>query len=656
MRNGNILFIDNDKLFLETRTIYLERAGYKVFPAYTLEEAEEKLNFHFIQLIIVDVRAIDDDDIHDKSGIDFAHKSKYASIPKIILTAEPSVSDQRKVLVGSSKSNWVAAARDYLAKADGAEEMVRTVKHIFKEYVALNQELKTSWKQLSAVELLGQIEPDLGEQEIGERLSEINALFKIMFNKFAYVSISQLLPEAKKSPKLLAYAENANGHVDKYFVEIGRSCAIKRVIEKYDTALLYNRFKMGVFITEKSLEGMTSRYGAVGWKFRGIGPSQYFVTFKTMMRNRTEDEIKHIMKRLFEDTIAPWQSVVETEEAQLVDLFLHHSDLSAGRLTKAAHMIKQQAAVLNMPCLSVGSDGVLNFQFDDEGIASPPPQNLDILVANVAKKTITLNLKKGVIHNNLGRESIFFDHEGKGWLTGFGEAEFNGFLLADAVTFAQNLRSDWAGHISPADWYQYESIALRRQIDRRLEVDNPFWGKMIAILEAIQACAEATDGLIGNEFLAAMFWANIQKLSGLKEHHLRACDEVQGGINLLISTVLIGNRLLNKVSSKGMEMTIDHANQAAIIGQNHIELTPQEYNLLCYMHAYANQAVTRLDLANNVFGANYEIAPSEKDFIEYNRITMTLKRLREKIDEDGSLGLISTVRGKGYRLNLPKQD
>ena len=66
--NGVILFIDNDPDFLQTRAEFLQRAGYQVVEAVSVEQARQLLEEGFFHLMIVDIHMVDDTDEHDRSG------------------------------------------------------------------------------------------------------------------------------------------------------------------------------------------------------------------------------------------------------------------------------------------------------------------------------------------------------------------------------------------------------------------------------------------------------------------------------------------------------------------------------------------------------------------------------------------------------------
>ncbi|MEJ6541112.1 MAG: response regulator transcription factor [Halioglobus sp.] len=79
-----------------------------------------------------------------------------------------------------------------------------------------------------------------------------------------------------------------------------------------------------------------------------------------------------------------------------------------------------------------------------------------------------------------------------------------------------------------------------------------------------------------------------------------------------------------------------------------VTLQPREYKLLEYLMRHAGQVVTRAMLLEQVWG--YHFDP------QTNVIDVHVSRLRQKIDKDFDHALLSTVRGKGYRLGPQLDD
>lgn len=82
-------------------------------------------------------------------------------------------------------------------------------------------------------------------------------------------------------------------------------------------------------------------------------------------------------------------------------------------------------------------------------------------------------------------------------------------------------------------------------------------------------------------------------------------------------------------------------------GQPEVELTRREFDLLYYMLLYRNRVLTRLQLAEHIWG---HLADDDSNS---NYIDVHLKNLRKKLTVFAPIEWLETVRGIGYRANLP---
>jgi len=90
-------------------------------------------------------------------------------------------------------------------------------------------------------------------------------------------------------------------------------------------------------------------------------------------------------------------------------------------------------------------------------------------------------------------------------------------------------------------------------------------------------------------------------------------------------------------------LTLDMLARTARRGGRRIELLNKEFQLLEYMMRDAGQVVTRTMLTEAIW--DYSFNPGT------NVIDVHVSRLRGKIDGAGEPGMISTIRGAGYRLD-----
>ena len=81
--------------------------------------------------------------------------------------------------------------------------------------------------------------------------------------------------------------------------------------------------------------------------------------------------------------------------------------------------------------------------------------------------------------------------------------------------------------------------------------------------------------------------------------------------------------------------------------EQEIELTSFEYNTLTYLALHAGKNVSKTELTEHLYAQDYDR--------DSNVIEVFVGRLRKKLDPDGSLNLITTQRGLGYRFNVNKE-
>jgi two-component system response regulator PhoP len=92
-------------------------------------------------------------------------------------------------------------------------------------------------------------------------------------------------------------------------------------------------------------------------------------------------------------------------------------------------------------------------------------------------------------------------------------------------------------------------------------------------------------------------------------------------------------------------LTVDLSAQRVYRDGAEIELTTYEFKVLQYLLMHPDEVVTKTDLSEHIYE---EDADRDSNVIE-----VFVGRLRRKIDPDGALNPIETLRGRGYRLALP---
>jgi len=75
------------------------------------------------------------------------------------------------------------------------------------------------------------------------------------------------------------------------------------------------------------------------------------------------------------------------------------------------------------------------------------------------------------------------------------------------------------------------------------------------------------------------------------------------------------------------------------------ELTAYEYKVLEYLMLHPGQVISRMELTEHLYEQYYDR--------DSNVLEVFVRRLRQKLDPEETLKPIDTVRGQGYRFNVP---
>jgi two-component system, OmpR family, response regulator PhoP len=89
---------------------------------------------------------------------------------------------------------------------------------------------------------------------------------------------------------------------------------------------------------------------------------------------------------------------------------------------------------------------------------------------------------------------------------------------------------------------------------------------------------------------------------------------------------------------------LDTRSQQLQVGDTPVELTGFEYRLLEYLMIRAGQVISKTELTERLYEQDFER--------DSNTVEVFVGRLRRKLDPDGALQPIETLRGRGYRFAL----
>lgn len=95
-------------------------------------------------------------------------------------------------------------------------------------------------------------------------------------------------------------------------------------------------------------------------------------------------------------------------------------------------------------------------------------------------------------------------------------------------------------------------------------------------------------------------------------------------------------------------IALDTGTHQVHVGERELELTAYEYRLLEYLMLHAGEVISKTTLAEHLY--------DEETDRDSNVVEVLVGRLRRKLDPDGDLAPIETLRGRGYRLRAATAD
>jgi two-component system response regulator PhoP len=93
-------------------------------------------------------------------------------------------------------------------------------------------------------------------------------------------------------------------------------------------------------------------------------------------------------------------------------------------------------------------------------------------------------------------------------------------------------------------------------------------------------------------------------------------------------------------------VTLDTRSQVVTVDGRQLDLTSFEYRLLEYLMVRAGEVCSKTQITEALYDQDFER--------DSNVIEVFVGRLRRKLDPDGRFSPIETLRGRGYRMALPR--
>src|SRR5580658_6290910 len=92
---------------------------------------------------------------------------------------------------------------------------------------------------------------------------------------------------------------------------------------------------------------------------------------------------------------------------------------------------------------------------------------------------------------------------------------------------------------------------------------------------------------------------------------------------------------------------LDTRAQTVKVGEAAVDLTTFEYRILEHLMLRAGEVISKTELTERLYDQDFER--------DSNVVEVLVGRLRRKLDPDDTLKPIETLRGRGYRMSLPRR-
>jgi DNA-binding response OmpR family regulator len=651
-----ILFADNDPFFLKVRAEFLEKAGFEVLRAHSVEEAERILRDELIHLAIFDIRLTDDNDEKDISGLVLAKTKAYRAVPKIMLTGFPTYQQVREALGPSLDSTTPAI--DFLAKDEGPEAMIGAVEKALAERVRINRNLviiTDDRKPITFIHLVDLIEPELEHDHkiLLARAEELEALFRRLFYNDEQIIINHLLWQSPRSVALTVFKFTQGEPPKSLIVVCGQR---KQIIEEEHR---YRMFAPAPGLTSTVLveSSETLHFAANAYALTDTDLENTSSLFEAYL-TRPEKSFNACLNALFERTLSEWHQgkrIIE-ENRSLNEIYLDLLGLSGEFVSKKQFEKHIRFLIKQIPRLGVKieiASEMMTFWFKGISFSYPDPttflnRTLDI------EDTILLLTTPGT----LSGDNVLTDASGQAWVTSFSDAGLAP-LLWNYISLEAAIRFDWIDQSNLRWVHDMERYLVSGDFSKLHveDIEAPL-RKPVKAIQAIRALVSKTTGRNNLPYHLGLFFHAVSRIAQAKlTTRLKVLDnELAHLAHALIAAAMLYGHILQSTQNLSRDdkpqeigIRIDKANRIVWIDGKEVGLSRISYDLLCSLYDHPDQLRTRRELIEQVFGLKYD----EMDRSQMSRLNTAINRLRKAIRDDAdNPRYLFTHPGGGYILAL----
>lgn len=411
-----ILIVDNDP---RTRRAYqelLKHWGYQAIVAEgdgqsLLEDAQAKARNHRCQLVLMDMRLIDDFDDDDKSGLELISKLEPASC--IMVSARANLADARKA--------EEKGARGFVGKGEGPKALQEKLEWEARKICAAKKGLRIEpaqiLEQLTHTLMSNQVPAQYYDQISDALLRLFPDAQQIRIEKIGTMHISSdfLTVPRPRSVILKVYEDDRQPVI----VKLARVHKVNRELHNFKSYIKGRLYGNYVPVLEKE----TILWDIGGLKLSYVGTIDQ--NFSNFFANQRIGKIRQSLTNFFKSTWSPYyKQPVEVHQASLFDLYCQVWDkdwVERIRRFTGFH-----------PDLEMGQERW-------EQTRAPDP--IEWFKANIIgerDQSIVEHTKIAVTHGDLHGDNILVDSGGNIWVIDF-ERTREGHILQDFIELESDI-------------------------------------------------------------------------------------------------------------------------------------------------------------------------------------------------------------------------
>lgn len=653
--NRIIMFLDNDKSFLEIRAESLENNGYRVLKAYTLKEAWRILTENYVHLAILDIRAENDDDEKDVSGLTLAKDPAFHSIPKIMLTGFPSVTTVREAL--GPMLDGMPPAVDYVPKADGPEALTQAIEKAFVQFVNINWQLEIQWnyrEPLSFPHLVNVQKSGLtnDNENLVSYANELEDLVRRLFYDYQKLWIGRLLWHVQGRFCLSGRAYSSQGTITSYFLTCGERKLIAEEREQMNQFMPKTRWKIRL---ENKAE--TLHYGGIVYILPETDSDiETLQSLRTNFLGGKERILKGTFTHLLGEVLPAWHKYgQEVQENQ--DLMVPYRQL-AGLTDDISHQEEVERriillikAVLPLSAMEITrNNGLIMFHFPHQSLLTYPDPVKAVFEPLIQYSFPIVNK---VSPGKLTSDNILIDSDQHAWLTDFIQAgqapQWWDFICLEAeIRFNLGEAPDLLAWLEFEEYLVAPSQLPERLPDREVTPDLRI---SITLIEQIKRQAGNETGSNPLPYYAGLLAWVMGAVAADDPGDLHTRADLMRGIHLLLAASMISGRLGKTQISPPLDGGLRLNQDGTVwIGDRRVAvLSGHKKTLLHHLLENKGKILSRRAIMETVFNEPYQ----DYDEQQESRINSLVKLLREDIEPNpGNPRYLLTVKNEGYRLQV----